>query len=585
MKRQHSIWLAAVLVAALAGGCFDGPPKEPTRTIRLSVQRRPVTLDPALATDGISIGMTAMAYEGLYQYHYLKRPYRLEPLLADGFPAMSADRRELRLRLKKGVLFHDDASFEATRGRGREMTAADVVYSLKRLADPRLKSPGWWAFEGKIAGLDDWRARAAKSEKTDYSEDVEGLRADGRYALSIKLSRPLPRFTHHLASSYSAVVAQEAVEKYGDAFAVNPVGTGAFRLDRGASLPGTRWTWLANRVYGHDRFPSEGARTDRDRGLLKDAGARLPLVDRVELAVIPDATKAAAKFAAGDLEVWVSSGQGPPSSMPGDVKRASEPVPEVVGLVIHLRRAGPLKNRALRQALARSVDRGKFIELFYPGGAQRQVSPVPSGLEGGEMIEEGFGTAEGDFDPVAARKLLRKAGYPGGIGLGELVLLTPSEGAYPKMAEFIKLSLAASSITVAVRELDGWEEFLRAAKAGEGDLWFSAWSADLPDAENFLQLHYGRQAIMGSFNESGFSHPGYDQWFDEASVLPSGAQRTALNAKMAKLLVYEMPWVWLLRREKTWFARDWVRNLKPHAFQSAPWKYLGLELGKIGKND
>ena len=105
-------------------------------------------LDPIHSTTTVSSRVNAAIFEGLYHYHYFKRPFTLEPLLADGMPEISADGLKYRIKLKKGVLFQDDPAFAD--GKGRELTVKDVIFSWKRLADPQSKALGWWFLDGVI---------------------------------------------------------------------------------------------------------------------------------------------------------------------------------------------------------------------------------------------------------------------------------------------------------------------------------------------------------------------------------------------------------------------------------------------------
>ncbi len=65
-------------------------------------------------------------------------------------PEISADGRTWTIRLKKGIYFADDPAFK---GKKRELTADDYVYSLKRLLDPRMRAPMLWFLDGKIVGV------------------------------------------------------------------------------------------------------------------------------------------------------------------------------------------------------------------------------------------------------------------------------------------------------------------------------------------------------------------------------------------------------------------------------------------------
>ena len=124
--------------------------------------------DPAKAGDVASALAVSKIYEGLVQYAYLDRPYRVEPLLVEAMPDISADGLTYTFRLRKGIYFQDDPCFTATGGKGRELTAEDFVYSIKRIADAKNASSGYWAFNGRIVGLDEFRAASGGSEPTDY---------------------------------------------------------------------------------------------------------------------------------------------------------------------------------------------------------------------------------------------------------------------------------------------------------------------------------------------------------------------------------------------------------------------------------
>ena len=95
------------------------------------------------------------------------------PLAAEALPQITDDGRTYTFKLKKGIHFAADPAFK---GKKRELVADDYVYSLKRLVDPKIRSP--WAFlvEGKIVGLDEAAAAAKKSGKFDYDAKSPGSR-------------------------------------------------------------------------------------------------------------------------------------------------------------------------------------------------------------------------------------------------------------------------------------------------------------------------------------------------------------------------------------------------------------------------
>ncbi|MBI3542424.1 MAG: hypothetical protein HY075_04005, partial [Deltaproteobacteria bacterium] len=231
--RRRSICFRTILTGILVGAVLASPGCTRKRTVgnvlRTGVREKYKSLDPAHGQDYYSNTLIRRAYEGLLEYHYLKRPYVIEPLLAEGMPAVSRDGLTYTFKIKQGVRFQDDKAFPD--GKGRELVASDFVYSFKRLADPKEASEGWWVLDGKIAGLNEWAEAARKTDKADYLAPVAGLQAPDAHTFVLKLTKPNPLILHSLTMPYTNVVAHEAVARYGKEFGSHPVGTGPFRLD------------------------------------------------------------------------------------------------------------------------------------------------------------------------------------------------------------------------------------------------------------------------------------------------------------------------------------------------------------------
>ena len=129
--------LAWVLLV-LAPGSGAATWADPAKTLRTAFEIDVTGFDPAATQDTYSNTIEARIFDALYDWDYLKRPYTLAPSLAAAMPEYSPDGRTWTIRLKPGVRFADDPAFN---GRKREVTAADVAYSWKRLVDPRVRSP------------------------------------------------------------------------------------------------------------------------------------------------------------------------------------------------------------------------------------------------------------------------------------------------------------------------------------------------------------------------------------------------------------------------------------------------------------
>jgi ABC-type oligopeptide transport system substrate-binding subunit len=128
----------------------------------------PTSLDPVQAATLYANLIVVNAYDTLYSYKYLERPYALKPNLAAAMPEVSGDGLTYTIKLKRGVHFIDDPAFDG--GKGREVTTADVVYSILRHFDPETRPQGAWLWQGRVAGLEEWKAAGP-----DYDRLPDGL--------------------------------------------------------------------------------------------------------------------------------------------------------------------------------------------------------------------------------------------------------------------------------------------------------------------------------------------------------------------------------------------------------------------------
>jgi ABC-type transport system substrate-binding protein len=264
--------------------------------------------DPVKAGDVASSVAISKIYEGLLQYAYLERPYKVVPLLAEELPAVSEDGLVYTFKVRKGIYFQDDPCFVETGGRGRELVAEDFVYAVKRVADKKNASTGYWAYNDRIAGLDAFREASGSEEPTDYDMPVEGLKALDDHTLQITLKRPYPQLLWILTMHYAYAVPREAVEYYSEKlgrkpFINHPVGTGPYKLE--AWRRNYRIEFVRNpkwRETGRvEQYPSEGAQGDREDGLLEDAGKPIPFIDRIVQYVVRESSTAWLMFLTGQF--------------------------------------------------------------------------------------------------------------------------------------------------------------------------------------------------------------------------------------------------------------------------------------------
>jgi oligopeptide transport system substrate-binding protein len=553
-------------------------------------------MDPALAEDTYSNAEVVRVYETLLQYHPYKRPYELEPLLAAEMPSVSKDGLTYTFKLKKGVLFQDDAAFP--NGQGREVKAKDFVYSLMRLADPKVQSTGFWILEGRVKGLDEWHEKLAKdpSQKANYDEEIPGLKAIDDYTVQIQLKQPYPQLLNALAMPYTSVVAREAVEKYGLEFLNHAVGTGPFVLEKFA--PNDQITYKRNPKFREELFPSEGSPGDKEAGLLADAGKKIPFVDGIQVHVVKEDQPRWLLFMKGDIDAIAPPKDNfdtavkvidpkKPLTDPGNLEVNPELKAKGVELTasvalditfdlfnLESTEVPQFKDKRVRQAISLALDDTDAIRLFYNYRALPAQGPIPPGLNGYDPnLKNPYRT--GNLEK--AKQLLKDAGYPDGKGFPEIPFDTLADSTARQMAEYDQKQLDKIGLKLKVIS-NTWPAMLKRIQNHQTQLWGYAWGADYPDAENFLQLFYGPNARPGGMNSCYYKNKDYDKLLEKARVLPDSPARTEMYKKLAGMLVEDTPVIWGVHRIAVGLRHPWIKNSKFDEFPFNRAKYLRIDL-------
>jgi ABC-type transport system substrate-binding protein len=601
--RPAAAALLGVAAAAFAGCGADPYPAEPAGTLHMYLIQEMKGFDPPQADEEISSSCVLNVYDQLYEYHYLKRPFELVPCLATAMPEVSTDGLTVTIHLKKGVRYADDPCFEKTGGKGREMTASDVIYDFLRLMDVHVDAKGTWIFEGKIVGLDEFHEASGKAEKNPHRAaytaaegypEVPGLQAPDPYTLVIRLKEPYPQLKWVLAMGYSSVYAPEAVGKYGDLFREHPVGTGPYVVE--SYDPQQRLVLRRNPSYRTDDvYPSEGNPGDEALGRLNDRGKRLPLNDRVVATVFKETQPMWLYFQSGFLDrVGIPKDNFSvaidPQTMDllGDMKGRGitldkDPRLEVIYDCFNMKDpvvgAGE-KGRAIRRAMSLANDEDWAREHLY----NNRVSSVQ-----GPIIAE-----FPEFDPkfvnpwkkrpdetreqalVRARKVLADAGFPGGRGVPPIYQevqddATSSQFFLASQRDFADVGLRLEPYKVT------WQEMNTRVSKAQAQMWGISWGADYPEAQNFLQLFYGPNESPGP-NGSNYHDAGFDRMYEAALKMPEGRERTELYRKMERQVVDECVWIFKYRRLNFNLIHPWLHGYRYNDISLKYYKYCHVDV-------
>lgn len=585
-------WVAAFIASIffISGNCIAGPTPDPNKVMRTQFPVAETGFDPAQVHDLYSNTVLEALFEPLLTYDYLARPAKLAPRTSVALPEMSEGGRIYTFKLAKGINFADDPVFK---GKKRELTADDYVYSIKRLADPKLHSPWRYLVEDKILGLGAIIKAAEKAGRFDYNIKVPGLDVIDPFTLRITLEAPDFNYPYILSMPTFGAMAREVVESYGADIMAHPVGTGPYRLEKWARS--SLITLVANENYrGHTWNYS--AVEPGDEILVKEMqGKVLPTIGKVEIAIMEEDQARLLAFQNGELDMFQLEGPLAPRVMVGpklnpEFEKAGAKLSRIIDPEIqypYLSMRDPLtggiskEKIALRRAILMAYDDEEEIRVVHNGQADAIQYPVPPGVVG---YLPDYRTSN-PTNVKLAGALLDRFGYrigadgwrtlPDGKPLNITYTSRPDslgrqqEEMWQKTFNQLKIRM--------VSEKKKFPEILKAEKACQVQMRTNRWIADFPDGENFFQLFYSKN--IGQSNNSCTDIPEYDAIYERASKLPPGAERDALWVDMSRLLEYYGANHLSMARARNMVMQKHVIGYKKHPILLADWIYADIDQG------
>ena len=593
---KRAACLTIVCVAALLALASAPAPAQPARekVLRYAFEIAETSFDPQRISDVYSDIVISGIYEPPLAYDYLARPLKLEPETATSMPEVTDGGRTYTIHIKPGIFFADDPAFG---GKPRELVAADYVYSMKRILDPKVRASQIAEIEPYVVGAAQAAEKARKEDRFDYDAPIEGLKVLDRYTFEVKLKQPLYVFIYNFADCRIAcAVAREVVERYGEDFGSHPVGTGPWRL--------TFWKRSSKMVFERnpnfrEEYFDAHPNADDARGqriLARFKGRRLPMIDRVEISVIEETQPRWLSFLNGEMDLLFLvpeefAYQAFPNNRlaPNLAKRGirMQQAPALDLTYAYFNMDDPVvggytpEKVALRRAISLSYKIQDEIAILRKGQAIPAEAPYSPGVAG---YDPNFHTSANEYDVPKAKALLDMYGYVDRDGDGyrempdgsPLVLhrySTPT-AADQQYDELWKRSLDHIGIRLEITK-GQWPDLLKAARLGKLQFWQLGGTASSPDADTWLTSLYGKNTEN---NLARFRLPAYDRLYEEARTLPDSPERTHLYQQMAKLVVAYVPWRINVNRIRT---SMWYPQLV--GFKRSPmlvynfWKYVDID--------
>ena len=326
-------------------------------TYYTSFSERPKTLDPARSYTSMEALFISQIYEPPLQYHYLKRPYQLEPLAATSMPQVSYFNKQgqpvksnasniaetrYTIHIKDhiyyqphpalakdaaGNYFYHNLNLNSIADKytigdfknvgTRELIADDYVYQIKRLAHPALHSPILGLMSEHIIGLRAYaRSLQAQYNKHPHKNvgdtyidlrqyPLTGVRVIDRYTYQIRIKGQYPQFRYWLAMSFFGPLPWEAdrfyrqvgMEAKNISLDWYPIGTGPYELIE--NNPNRRIVLIRNPNFHGETYPDATSIEPSNSGLLTLAGQPLPFINKFVFSLEKEAIPRWHKFLQG----------------------------------------------------------------------------------------------------------------------------------------------------------------------------------------------------------------------------------------------------------------------------------------------
>lgn len=445
----------------------------------------PANLDPAQTNTVRAVSVKMNIFDSLLRLD--PKTLDIEPGAAESW-SLSEDNRTITFRLRRGIKFHN----------GREMTAADVKYSIQRILTPETASPFLRTFD-RITGAQEFIAKQAS--------DVSGIKVLDRYRLAV--SSAVTASTFPLSFTQLFIVPREEAERLGREFGQRPIGSGPFIF-----------------VSWH-----------RDDTILLRANPDYwegrPYVSALEFRIIPDSATAQAEFDTGRQDYMVL----------GDVtyrRYADDPtwkpyvieVPELFTRHIGLNMTKPpLDDVRVRQAINHAIDKATLVRTVLQGKAFVATGIFPPSHVAYNRALKGY-----DYNPGRARELLAQAGLASGLDL----------------------ELHGSTSPVIGRWLEGFQRYLTdvgvRARIVQQDFGVMLDRAGRNEIPTWVLSHGGGPNCvdyLGPFRSRNFGPAGnrmrykndrVDALLDEAERTLNLSRQVGLCQQAERLVVADAPW-------------------------------------------
>lgn len=527
-------------------------------------------LFPHNITDATSYRIASQVYEGLMKF--TQDSLHLTNGLAESY-TIDESKTVYTFKLRKGVMFHDNACFPE--GKGRELTAEDVKYcfSLLCTSNPQ-QNQGFSMFQGILKGADAYYEATVGGKKPEF--DVEGIKVIDPLTIQFTLIEPNSIFLYNLARPFTFVFAKEAYEKYGQEMRVKAVGTGPFvisSVDEGTSV-----NLLRNPNY-----------------YLKDEdGTQLPYLNGISVKFLKDRKIELIEFKKGNFHMMYRL----PTDFIIDIEEQSvkktgeygmyelQKNPEMAVHFLSFANQGKMFNNVnLRKAISFGIDRKMILDKVLDGEGDAPgfwgITPINVFPDYDAKSITGY-----TLNLDSANYYLKKAGFKNGADVPKIVLELNSDGGRNEaVANEVRTQLKNNlNITIETNVVTT-ATLIDNMIGGKADLFRVGWIADYPSPENFLWYLYGKNvpasASTSSYpNMARYKNSTFDNLYEQGLKAQSTAEAYKYFLAAEKVAMSEAPIVVLWYDEAYRLMQPTVKNFPNNAMQYRDFTHVYLTPSK-----
>ncbi len=476
------------------------------------------TLDPAFSKSQNTIWACNQLFNGLVQ---LDDSLHIQPDIAKSW-TISKDGKTYQFLLRNDVYFHRHELFG--KAATRKVKAPDFEYSLNRLRDERIASPGGWILQ-----------------------NVASFKALNDTVFELQLKQPFPAFLGLLSMKYASVVPKEIIESPNYDFRTKPIGTGPFQFK----------FWEENVKLVLRKNPHY---FEKDTN-----GKQLPYLEAVAITFLPDKQSGFLEFIQGKIDFI--SGLDPSYkdeilTQKGELQaRYTDQVNLISGPYLNTEYLGfrmdgtnqTILDKRIRQALNYGFDRAKMITYLRNNmGIPATSGMIPSGMPSFNH-QKGY-----DYEPEKAKALV--ANFVAETGQKKPKIVLSTNATYIDIAEFLQREWQKIGLEVAI-DVNPPSTLRQAIATGRVAFFRASWIADYPEAENYLSLFYSKNFAPNGPNYTHFSNTSFDVLYEKAFLETDDAKRFELYQQMDQIIIEEAPVIFLFYDKVARFARKNVEGL------------------------